>query len=46
VVFVIRMDITVKHAYELKYTAVILKVAVFCQVLGRWLPRLCRNLRP
>jgi hypothetical protein len=44
--FVIRIDFTVKHEYEFKYTAVILKVAVFYQVLGRWVPRLCRNLQP
>jgi hypothetical protein len=31
-----RMDFTVEHAYKFIYTAVILKVAVFCQVLGRW----------
>jgi hypothetical protein len=49
VVFVIRMEFTVKHAYKCKYTAVVIKIAVFCYVtimlFGRWVPRFCRNLQ-
>jgi hypothetical protein len=34
-VFVVHMEFAVKQAYEFKYTAVILKIAVFCKVSGR-----------
>jgi hypothetical protein len=40
VVFVIRMEFTVKHACKFKYTAGVIKIAVFCYVsivlFGRW----------